>query len=292
MTVDIKVSWVAVPIDLPNSPECVRLGLTLRRPHAWIWPELTHRLCAKHFRNGLIVGDARTSADVTLEKMIGWDGKRGRLVSAMLSAGLLERRNRNLFVPEFPELAGRMIRNAERDARRKAKERREKARERALEEAEKGKVERPRTVRGQSADRRRASGERPRTGVGPGAERRGEKEMEIEKERSLPPPPPTPSGAVVVEADPTGLLAELQRQRAENGLHQLGAVPTGWNEWVVKAYELAGPVDTLERIAVAHERYLRDPDFQRKRWPLPVFMSPNIWTSRLPAPLAEEGGKS
>lgn len=67
----------------------------------------------------------------------------------------------------------------------------------------------------------------------------------------------------------------FQEIRSVNDVPREKKQPRGFDAWWFRASTHRG------RLFIAFRRYLEDEDFKPKRWPLAVFMSPNVWEPRL-----------
>jgi hypothetical protein len=64
--------------------------------------------------------------------------------------------------------------------------------------------------------------------------------------------------------------------------------PEGWEGWC-RAREEEYPEDTEWRLLEGfRERFLTDGDFGRKKWPVRIFMNPNVYRPRIPPPRSKE----
>lgn len=93
------------------------------------------------------------------------------------------------------------------------------------------------------------------------------------------PPPPTKL-AVVEEKKPTedDFWAWSQVARARMGLPPEPARPKKLEKW----HEAAEPKHGADALMHSYERYLEDDHFRETGWPMAVFISPLVFTSRLP----------
>lgn len=116
---------------------------------------------------------------------------------------------------------------------------------------------------------------------------RARSEQVEQEEPGEPPPPPTPSWtpeqvAAAAAADPDGLWEWLQTARDRRGILREAHRPKTWTTWCrTQAAELLADVEP--RIGYAYCLFLDDKTFAPKGWPSQVFMSPNVFTSRIPA---------
>lgn len=77
----------------------------------------------------------------------------------------------------------------------------------------------------------------------------------------------------------------IRELREAQGLDAPEEPPDKFRRWAVT---IRGKGYSPNDGAVAHVKFLRDPDFREKRWPLAVFLNPNVYQSRLP-PLERRG---
>ena len=62
---------------------------------------------------------------------------------------------------------------------------------------------------------------------------------------------------------------------------KLGKKPKGFDTWALARLEDAtGPPPGDFGVLRAWERFLIDPDFAERAWPVPVFIHENVWSTR------------
>lgn len=126
--------------------------------------------------------------------------------------------------------------------------------------------------------------------------------------KDRPPPPPTAAEKPVVAADEFDselwdALQDARRNRVRATVDGLGTVsapappearrPGRWRGVVAEMTAVVGDgPGGLEAILAGYWRYLHDPDFERKGWPTAVFLSREIWSTRVSPADPCSGGPS
>lgn len=97
-----------------------------------------------------------------------------------------------------------------------------------------------------------------------------------------PPPAGDPAPNVVhlhaqqPEEEEESTFWEFTQQEREKLERTREKKPEGFDAWARTAEAEVGP----RRLSAAYSRFLLDDDFERRGWPMPVFMSPKVWRQR------------
>jgi hypothetical protein len=112
----IRMDWIAVSVDLPDHPKVLSLSVALGEERVEAYLIRLWAYCGRLVSGGILRGD---SAEISAEKACQWRGERGRLVSAMVETGWLDRVSDGLAIHDWNDHAGRLIQKAEKERARK-----------------------------------------------------------------------------------------------------------------------------------------------------------------------------
>ena len=115
----IRMDWIAVSVDLPDHPKVLSLSVALGEERVEAYLIRLWAYCGRLVSDGILRGD---SAEISAEKACQWRGERGRLVSAMVETGWLDRVSDGLAIHDWNDHAGRLIQKAEKERARKREE--------------------------------------------------------------------------------------------------------------------------------------------------------------------------
>lgn len=225
--------------ELLRIPLDVAIGKSVR---AWSWS----------LKNAAPDGIARAPGAATaLEAHVGWTGKRGAFVEALVRAGALERSPEGLRFRGWSNRYGKVLTQQEKDRLKKRKQ------------------------RGLSL------GTSPGTSSGGVRPETGDVRPETE---DLKPPPPDPAAAVFDEGpdvvDPStgdGFWRWVQKFRRRGGLTAELVRPKDFARWVAWALARYGPAAMCE----AYQRFAGDPYWESRGWPTAIFITDGVFLVRV-----------
>lgn len=268
--------WIKVKVALPSHPKSLALADELGEPLAWAYAVALWMWASEHAPDGFIHG---AHPDRIVERAVGWRGEPGKLATALLAVGFLNRQSDAFAIQSWDEEQGAHIDKAATDAERKREARR----------TVKAKV----AKRDPSLSRRSIQKDPAR--VRP----RERSRSRINKPPPTPPPPQQAPLALVTTAEP----APVRQEGGQKLI--LRSHPTGGHEWVQEMRAVRGlereemdsryPAFQLRMVAAHGEEaffagiglYLDDGTIRAPGHPTSLFMQDAVGPPRIRAAAAK-----